>query len=43
MTIQIADQGAVPFDAGGNPERRHHGKARFILTQQDEFTGVGFF
>ena len=43
VTIQIAHHGAMPFNAQGSPERRHHRKARLILTQQDEVTGGGFF
>ena len=43
VTIQIAHHGAMPLNAQGSPERRHHRKARLILTQQDEVTGGGFF
>jgi hypothetical protein len=43
VTIQMAHQGAMPFDAQGGPERRNQGKACLILTHQDERTGFGVF
>ena len=43
MTIQVADHRLMPFEPQGRPQCRDHRKARFILTQQDEFPGLGFF
>ena len=43
VTVQIAHEGAVSFHAEGGTERRDHGTARLILTQQDQSAHLGFF
>jgi hypothetical protein len=43
VAVQITDDRPMPFNAQSRPQRRHHGKASRILTQQDELSGFGFF
>src|SRR4029453_19214525 len=43
VTIEVADQGPVAFDAQSGAQRRDQGKAGFILAQQHEFPCGGFF
>ena len=43
MTIQVADDGAMPLEPQGGPQRGDHRATRLILTQQDQLPGVGCF
>lgn len=43
VAIQVAHQGAMPFEPQGCPPRRDHREARFLLTQQDEVPRCGLF
>jgi hypothetical protein len=43
VAIQIAHDGAVPFEPQGRPQAGDHREARLILTQQHELAGVSFF
>lgn len=43
VTVQVTDDGAVPFEAQRRPQRWEHREACLILTQQHQLPRGGFF